>query len=293
MAGTAIGDVFRTEKQKWIAVTLQQQQTWRDVLTFNAGVRIDFSKVTRLDEANGLYRENEYSEASPFVGLSYRPVPWLSIYGNYATSFTNQIGTQLENSGIPDPLYGRQFEAGVKIGTTDDRVTGTASVFDITQRNVLTASDIPGVSVQTGEIRTRGFEFDMTARPVENLKLQVAYTYLDAEVTKDNRIVPGTKLLTNSKHNFNAWAEYGLPFVEGLSLGGGIFHVGKKETRDTGGFELPAYSRFDASLSYQAERWRATLYLENITDEAYFYTRGPVLSPQAPFTASLRLSTRL
>ena len=289
----AIADAFRTEKQRWIAVTVQQQQTWRDVLTFNTGIRVDSSEVTRLDERTGLYRENDYSEASPFIGLSYRPAPWFSIYGNYATSFTNQIGTQLENSGIPDPLTGRQFEGGIKVGTADERLSGTASVFEITQRNVLTASEIPGISVQTGEIRTRGFEFDLAAQPLDDLQLQLAYTYLDAEVTEDTRIAPGTKLRTNSKHNFNVWAEYGLPFIERLSIGGGVFHVGKKDTRDTGGFELPAYTRFDASLSYDADRWRATLYLENISDERYFYTRGPVLAPQAPFTASLRLATRL
>ncbi|RYE68940.1 MAG: TonB-dependent receptor, partial [Oxalobacteraceae bacterium] len=232
------------------------------------------------------------TNASPFVGVSYRPIPWLSLYANYATSFTNQIGTQLVGGGNPDPLLGRQFEGGIKAGTADGRLAGTVSVFEVTQRNVLTASDVPGVSIQTGEVRTRGVEVDVSTELFEGMHTQIAYTYLDAEVTEDTVIVPGTKRLTNSKHNFNLWAEYRPEFAGGFGLGAGVFYVGPRQTSDTGGFTLPEYTRVDASMSYEADDWRATIYLENITNEKYFYTRGPVLAPQAPFTVSLRVAKR-
>lgn len=285
-----VADVFRLEKQKWVAVTLQQQQTWREKLTFSAGLRADFSDVSRLDENNGLYRELDNSEVSPFVGLSYRPIDFLSLYANYATSYTNQIGVQLENNGMPDPLLGKQFEIGAKAGT--DRLEGTFSVFEITQRNVLTASETtPGVSVQTGEVRTRGVELEFSTRLLDNWTVQSAYTYLDAEVTKDNVKPVGSKMKGDSRHNLNVWTQYELSmFADGLSVGAGAFYVGERDGGNAG--PLSAYTRYDASLSYDVARWQATLYLENISDVKYHYRRGPVLAPQTPFTVSARLAMR-
>jgi len=285
-------DVFRTEKQEWLAATVQQQFTLRHTLTLNAGVRVDFSHVSRLNEPTNEFNELDSTNASPFVGISYRPLPWLSVYANYATSFSNQIGTQLANGANPDPLLGRQFEGGIKVGSSDGRLAGTVSVFEVTQRNVLTASEIAGVSIQTGEVRTRGFEVDVSTEIFEGMHTQLAYTYLDAEVTEDTIIAPGTSRLTNNKHNFNLWTEYRPAFAGGFGLGAGVFHVGSRHTSDTSGFTLPAYTRLDASLSYEAGDWRTTLYVENLTDEKYFYTSGPVLAPQAPLTASLRVAKR-
>lgn len=289
-------NAYNRDRTKWIAFTAQQQQNWRDSLTFSAGLRADFSKVSRLVENSGLYREKSYSKVSPFVGLSYRPVAPVNLYANYSRSFTNQIGTQLAGGQIADPLIGRQYEAGIKVGTIDGRLGGTLSVFDVTQSNVLTATQIPNISIQTGEQRSRGMELEFTAIPVKGWTIEAAYTLLDAEVRKDSAIPAGTRTANNAKNSLNLWSSYEVlnGGLAGFTIGGGMFYVGKRPNAITGLiYTLPSYTRFDASLGYKSQNWDATLYFENITDEVYHYSRGPVIHPQQPFTISARLSVHI
>ena len=229
---------------------------------------------------------------SPFVGASFRPVSWVNLYANYSKSFTNQIGASWPGGQIPDPLVGRQYEAGLKIATSDGRFGGTLSMFDVTQRNVLTASDVPGISIQTGEQRSRGIEMDFNAQPVPGFTIEGASALLDAEVTKDSAIPSGTRTVNNAKHNLNLWAGYELQQGDfaGLHVGGGLFYVGDRPNAISGLiYTLPSYTRFDASIGYRGDRLDVSLYFENIADELYHYSRGPVIHPQTPFTVSARL----
>lgn len=289
-------NAYNRDRAKWLALSFQQQQSWRDMVTLSAGLRADFSKVSRLVENSGLYRERSYDKVSPFAGLSYRPVPSVNLYANYSKSFTNQIGTQLASGQIAEPLTGEQYEAGIKVGTANGRLSGTLSVFEVTQSNVLTASQIPNISIQTGEQRSRGLELEFTAIPLKGWSIEGAYTRLTAEVTKDSAIPAGTRTANNAKNSVNLWSSYEVQAgaLSGVTVGGGMFYVGKRTNAITGLiYDLPAYTRFDASLGYRTGIWEATLYAENITDEVYHYSRGPVIHPQAPFTVSARLSVRI
>lgn len=62
--------------------------------------------------------------------------------------------------------------------------------------------------VVTGEQRSRGVEAELQWQPVRGLSLNLAYTYVDAMVTKDNFFTIGHLCPMSPKHNFGAFAQY-------------------------------------------------------------------------------------
>ncbi len=114
------------------------------------------------------------------------------------------------------------------------RALFTASVFQITQQNVLTNDPINvGYSVQDGEVRVRGLELEAKAKLNDNLDVIASYTYLDAEVTKDNPNEYGTSKVGTAPSGVpnnaaSLWAYYTFRdgALNGLGLGAGVRYVG-------------------------------------------------------------------
>ncbi len=75
----------------------------------------------------------------------------------------------------------------------------------------------------------------------------MAYTFINAEVTKDNVIPIGTPLQGVPANSFSAWVKYTLQEgpLQGLGLGlGGVYYSSQSgDIADT--FELPAYGVMD------------------------------------------------
>ena len=79
-------------------------------------------------------------------------------------------------------------------------------MFDLRKTNVLTTDPYhPNFQVQTGEVRHRGFEFEANADLDLGLSLIAAYTYLDAEITKDNDGFIGNRPSLVPEHQASLW----------------------------------------------------------------------------------------
>ena len=71
--------------------------------------------------------------------------------------------------------------------------------------------------MQTGEIRSRGIELEGVASFDSGLDVTVAYTFLDAEITKSNAESDsgeselGNRPERTPKHSASLWADYTIP----------------------------------------------------------------------------------
>ncbi|WP_164738519.1 TonB-dependent siderophore receptor [Aquabacter cavernae] len=195
------------------------------------------------------------------VALGYKFDNGLMPYASYSTSFLPIAGTDFEGNAFK-PTTGEQYEAGIKYEPTSFRGLFTASVFQITEQNVLTNDPVNfGYSVQDGAVRVRGFELEAKANLTANLDVIASYTYLNAEVTQDNPNEYGTSKAGTAPSGVpeNAaalWAYYTFRdgALNGLGLGGGVRYVGSSdavmETVSGAQVSVPGYTLLDAALKY-------------------------------------------
>ena len=119
--------------------------------------------------------------------LLYKFDNGIAPYIQYTESFQPQTGVSF-GGGAFAPTTGQQEEAGIKY-QPNAKSLYTLAVFNLLQQNVLTPDPNPvhvGFNVQTGEIRSRGIEFEGKTEIDRNLSLLASYTYDDAVIARSN-----------------------------------------------------------------------------------------------------------
>ena len=171
-AGLYLQDQVKLDR--W-TLTMTGRQDWAQAETVSKG----------FFPAPGTYLQNDRASTGR-VGLNYLFDIGLSPYANYSTSFVPISGT--DQFGSPfKPTTGEGAEIGVKFKPVGSNLMLTAAVFEVTQQNVLTRD--PGninFSVQTGEARVRGVEFEVRGNVTRELELVGGYNIYDPRVTKSN-----------------------------------------------------------------------------------------------------------
>ncbi|WP_404482445.1 TonB-dependent siderophore receptor [Novosphingobium sp. BL-52-GroH] len=222
------------------------------------------------------------------VGLIYQFENGLAPYVSYSTSFQPSSGVDFSGNSFK-PTTGRQWEGGLKYQPLGFNGLFTASLFEITQRNVTTTDPVnSGYSIQEGEVRSRGFEFEGKANLLHGLNLMAAYSYTDAIVTEDNANASGiskvgSRMASVPHHQASAWLDHAFDrgFADGLKLGGGVRYIGSSMgvMNTTSGiqYDVPGYTLFDAAISYDfgrqlpgANGLTLTVSGTNLTDKRYF-----------------------
>ncbi|WP_298918399.1 TonB-dependent siderophore receptor [uncultured Algimonas sp.] len=243
---------------------------------------------------NTLTREGNDNAFSPQGGVVYQPDEATSWYVSYGESFLPiTSGVTAEGEQLV-PEQGQQLEVGVKRSWLDGRLFATFAVYYITKQNVSTLDpDNPLFRVQTGEQRSQGVEFDVSGSPFEGLDLTFATSYIDAEVTEDNRFAVGSRLPGAADFTASLWGKYTVQagFAENLSVGAGAFYVGDRQAAlPNADWTLPAYTRFDAMLSYPFDKVSVQLNIRNLTDKKIYDLTSTSILPQEPRSVSLRLA---
>ncbi len=228
----------------------------RDQLSFDnwrasIGVRQDWARSTTNDLLSDTTQKQSDSATTWNAGLLYLFDNGIAPYVSYSTSFLPTIGTDA-NSKAFEPTKGEQFEAGIKYQPTFMNALFTAAVFNLTQQNVLTQDPNNAFNqVQTGEIRGRGIELQAKASLTDNIDINAAYTYLDAQITKSNYGDVGNRPYNVPENTASLWATYRFDSgaLSGLKVGGGVRYVGNtKDMSNT--HTIPAFTLFDAMVSY-------------------------------------------
>lgn len=220
------------------------------------------------------------------VGLAYLFDNGITPYASYSTSFQPTSGTAQDGSTFK-PTEGEQYELGIKYQPPGYNSFVTASVYDLTQKNVTTTDPTnASYQVQTGEQRSKGFELEGKAELTQSLDLIASYAYTDAEVTEANTVgtgdtaysLKGNRPISVARNTGSLWLDYSVQggVLDGLGIGVGQRYVGSSyNAKNT--VKVPGYSLTDASLRYDLGKLNGSLAgasvdlnVANLFDKTYF-----------------------
>ncbi|WP_293776101.1 TonB-dependent siderophore receptor, partial [uncultured Oxalicibacterium sp.] len=188
-------------------------------------------------------------------------------YVSYSQSFQPSEGRSAAGTAFK-PTEGEQVEIGVRYRPPGTRHSFTASVYDLTQKNVST-TDLanPTFQIQEGEVRSRGLELEAHAQFDNGLNLLASYAYIDNAVTKSNTGTEGNRFGGVPKQMAALWADYKMN--NAISLGGGVRYFGSSKNYDNT-IDIPSYTVADAVMSYRfSPQWLLALNLTNLFDRHY------------------------
>ncbi|CCH55344.1 TonB-dependent siderophore receptor [Fibrisoma limi BUZ 3] len=262
--------------QSYAGIYVQDElRFWQDRIRLTLAGRLTSAKDSQYGSGT------DETVFTPRVGISGSINKQTSVYALYDQAFVPQSGVDARGNAFR-PITGDNLEAGLKREWAGGRWQSTLSVYQITKNNVLTADPgNPNFSVQLGQTRTSGVEFDLQGELLPGLSLVANYAYTDSKITKDTRsenvgqYVPGF-----AKHVTNAWLSYrlrkGALQGVGVSLGyqGQLERFGWFVDPTSNKSNLPDYFRADGAVSWQNNRVSLALNVNNILN-AYLYSGAP------------------
>lgn len=249
----------------------------------------------------------ERTTFSPKFGVVYQPIlNKLSVFGNYMNGFqyldAAAIDVTDENGNIVgrelryfEPEQANQWEVGSKASLIKDRLSVTASYYDIKVKNKVMGNGVD--ATQAGEVESKGFEISVLGSPINGLTIIAGYSHNNNKVINDAADSGYLGLRTEEagpENLFNFWANYTVQqgALKNLGLGFGANSASELLTlnRSTiGTFALPGYTVFNAALSFNAEKYSAVLKVDNLTNEKYFIGWSTI-NPQFARSISLGLN---
>ena len=210
----------------------------------------------------------------------------LSVYASYSESFTPNF--QRDGFGnLIDPREEVNVEGGVKLEMFDGKLTGSASVFNLEQRNVAlrdfareAETGITPLYIFSGLARSEGAEADLVYTPNRNYQVLLSWSRLweARTVEADDAKQVGVRLDGAPAYSYSLWNKYTFvsgPF-KGAYIGGGVKRTGPIHVHPS--WSVTIYSEpywyVDLLVGY---RWKAgswgqadiSLRVENLLDDEY------------------------
>ncbi len=260
-----------------VAPYLVDQIEISDRLQATVGLRFD--RIDFEDDVTGASRSE--SEASPLLGVVYRPAAGLSLYANAARSFSPPSPRVF---GERRPEESRQLELGLRKEHLKGRLRTTFAVYQLERENIAIPDD-NGFTQQAGDQRSRGFEVELAAELARGLRATFAYAYTDSELTRFTERVlvsffppafatidrSGNRSAFAPEHVANLWVSKRIG--GGFSVAGGARYLDEQFIAEDNSTAIDGFLLLDTALTYLMGDWRFTLNLRNLADEEY-ETRG-------------------
>jgi catecholate siderophore receptor len=281
------------------AVYVQDQITFIPQLQAVVGVRYDHFGVDFTNNRTATDFESTDNLVSPRLGLIYKPIEPVSIYGSYSLSYLPRAGEQLSSLSLTnqslDPEEFRNYEVGAKM----DVALGlqlTAAVYQLDRGNVVVPDPVdPTVSLLVDAQRTRGVELGISGNVNEAWSLAGGYAYQDGEITHalSPTVPAGATLAQLPEHSFSLWNKYA--FNNMWAVGLGVIHRSDIFTSTDNQVILPSFTRADAAVFFSPSRTiLIQVNVQNLFDEEYylFAHNNNNITPGSPRAALLTLTTR-
>jgi iron complex outermembrane receptor protein len=255
------------------------------------------------------YRKTKYSDVSLTSGLkikpdtlSYgllvKPAPWITVYANYIEGLEpGPTAQQIANNAgeILPAAISKQKEGGIKI----EPIRGfllTGAYFHIERPSAYLNS--ANFFVQDGEAVYEGAEFSAVGELTRDLSISASAIALAATQHSGAANVVGKQIENVAKFSGSLFVEYRLPYVSGLRLSAGMFHVGRRAVNALNQAFVPGYETFDLGASYGLEllgkQATVRVYGQNVAGKRYWAATGTSLLAQGlPTTVKLALSLQL
>lgn len=266
--GTPLADEDGLEHRSGLYL---QDQVEIDRWRLSAGLRRDFVHVRRSDNLSGINRKSSDAATTGQIGVLYLFDNGLAPYASYATSFLPQ--SQLNASGEPyEPTEGKQYELGLKYQPPGSTTLLTASLYHLTQRNVLTRDLAnPILSIATGEQVSKGLELEAVGDLSDRLRMTASYSFNAPEVTKSNDGYEGKDPLNVPRHLASLWLDYRMPL--GIGVSGGARYTGSNYGDGANTVKNEGYTLVDAGMHYDfgggLDGVRLALNARNLFDKRY------------------------
>jgi|UPI0001F87A8D iron complex outermembrane receptor protein len=237
---------------------------------------------------------------TPRVGVLWRPLEWISFYGNYTESYSpNYDGKLVYGSNDPTPpSAGEQEEGGIKLALFDNRFQATAAYYHLVKTNIPIGipNDFNHVLL-IGQGRSQGPELDIQGELLPGWSINLAYANTDAITTKSNPTYLGVPVVgqpipfvPRNVGSLSSAYEFRDGQMKGLRVGTRYDYTGYLpffHTANDGSYiygkSTPSYGLVGLFGAYEfnLDRFKvvAQLNVSNLFDKTYFVTGG--LGPQA------------
>ncbi|MEO9337811.1 TonB-dependent siderophore receptor [Mesorhizobium sp. SB112] len=264
-------------KQKTNAVYVQQDLTFSEKLIATVGLRNDWLDTKRYGASYWtgspvlIDDEDDVSEMTKRVGLTYKFTDEFATYVSYAESVAPPaVGLEAER--------GEQIEVGVKYRPDAFPALFSASIYDLTKKNITVYDPITGVPSTIGKVRVRGIDLEAKAELTNNISLTAAYSYLDPKIIENAGQNEGNSPAMVSKHMASLWANYTL---EGdgprgdMTFGLGGRYIGSYYFDDANTVGSSGNIVFDAAFNYKIqENTSFEVNVSNLFNEKYVANGG-------------------
>lgn len=261
--------------------------------------RIDLSFTDRRPSATQRVIDYDVEFWSPRAGVVVKPADNASIYASYSRTALPRFGEQLAslapNSANLAPERFENYEIGAKWDLTPG-FNLSGAIFELKRENVVIQDPTnPNLSILAGAQRTRGFELGLQGEVLPRLQLTGAYTYLDAEFTRNvsATIRAGNRLPNTPKHIASLFGRYNA--TDALGVGLGVVHQSARFATGDNLVRLPGYTRFDGALYWTvSDKLQVQANVENIFNTHYFVNSHNNFNhlPGAPTTVRVSATAR-
>jgi iron complex outermembrane receptor protein len=238
----------------------------------------------------GQVRSHTWSETQPKVTLRYEPTDSTTIFGGWSRGFRsggfNQTGVgAVADANLPNPIFGVNdlFEAevadtielGLKSQFLDGRLNLGVSLYQTESTNGYFFVFLAANSTQNlGNLDADfgGGEVELNWHATDRFDVYASYGYTDSKITNmEDPSVKGNEAPLVSRETANIGMQYVFPVGNDLDLS---FRIDYRHTGRTWWEPYNVTSRnpidiVDARIGLEGERWSATLWGKNLTDEEY------------------------
>jgi outer-membrane receptor for ferric coprogen and ferric-rhodotorulic acid len=234
------------------------------------------SEQTRTDTGavvSPKYKEEE--TFTPYAAVMFDVTDDVALYVSYSDIFKPQSNLTKNREQI-DPRTGEQYELGVKGEFLNGRINAHAAIYRLQDENrALPDPEDNQFSVAAGEVRSEGFETEISGELTANWQLTAGYAYTTTEYIRAASNQVGQSYAPFiPKHNVNLWSKYTFNdgALQGFYFGGGLRSVdGFYNGSNTLRFEAPGYTTLSLLTGYAIdEHWKLALNIENALDKKYY-----------------------
>ncbi|MCU5774352.1 TonB-dependent siderophore receptor [Erwiniaceae bacterium BAC15a-03b] len=235
-----------------------QDQLVSGGLNLVASLRYDDYRSTTTNQLDGDSKSwVDQHRVTKRLGALYQFSNGIAPYISYSEGFMPVSPQGTLTADQAKPTTSEQVEGGVKYLLANYATTLTASVFKITQKNVLTTDYTYDANSQlnyrqTGEVESKGVEFTAVSRPLDNLNLLASYAYTHAINTEDD-LYQGQRATQVPENALKLWADYTFDdgMLNGLMLGAGLRYQGKTAiTPDNSEPAMGGNTQYDLAVAY-------------------------------------------
>lgn len=249
---------------------IQDEIEISDMLDVIVGVRFDSFDIKVFNAPADERRSRKDEEVTPRVGLVFKPLEAISIYGSFSESFLPRSGEQFANingnNNQLDPNTFTNLEAGIKWDFAQG-LSLTAAVFEIEQSSPQVADNDPE-TLDVIDSKIEGVEVQLQGLITDRWFVSAGYSYLDGEqVNRSGKT--GLRPRELPENMFSLWNSFQV--TEKFGLGVGLTYQDESYINNSNSAVLPSYTRIDASAYYDvSDKLRVQVNVENLADEAYF-----------------------